>query len=240
MLNIMYIGGHEPSLDCPPETAKMSYFPQVPTGTAPENFDVAVFHHVDLFLSAQNQWDSLAKQYILLVDHQAEALLLSHRQNIGKPNIHLIPRNCGNVVFTITLDKIQKIISGLAGNDLDSLLEGNEKDWPDCAIADYLSIGPCVPARMVRKGNYKFMYTHGHPDLLFDLVSDPDELNNLATDQNYKKPIDDLKKQAMKDYDPDLLMLKVIESQQRRLFIKSVPGEMPSWDYIAYQGDEKR
>lgn len=113
MLNIMYIGGHEPSLDCPPETAKMSYFPQVPAGTAPENFDVAVFHHVDLFLSAQNQWDSLAKQYILLVDHQAEALLLSHRQNIGKPNIHMIPRNCGNVVFTITLDKIQKIISGL-------------------------------------------------------------------------------------------------------------------------------
>ena len=76
---------------------------------------------------------------------------------------------------------------------------------------------------MVRKGNYKFMYTHGHPDLLFDLVSDPDELNNLATDQNYKQLIDDLKKQAMKDYDPDLLMLKVIESQQRRLFLKSVP-----------------
>jgi choline-sulfatase len=134
----------------------------------------------------------------------------------------------------------EKIISGLAGNDLGSLIEGNEKDWPDCAIADYLSIGPCVPARMVRKGNYKFMYTHGHPDLLFDLVSDPDELNNLATDQNHKKTMDDLKKQAMKDYDPDLLMLKVIESQQRRLFIKSVPGEMPSWDHIAYQGDEKR
>ena len=75
---------------------------------------------------------------------------------------------------------------------------------------------------------------------MFDLVSDPDELNNLAEDQNHKKTMDDLKKQAMKDYDPGLLMLKVIESQQRRLFLKSVPGEMPSWDYIAYQGDEKR
>ena len=75
---------------------------------------------------------------------------------------------------------------------------------------------------------------------MFDLVSDPDELNNLATEQNHKKTIDDLKKQAMKDYDPDLLMLEVIESQQRRLFLKSVPGEMPSWDYVAYQGDEKR
>ena len=152
--------------------------------------------------------------------------------------VDLLPTQIG---IAGNLNKLpEKIISGLAGNDLGSLLEGNEKDWPDCAIADYLSIGPCVPARMVRKGNYKFMYTHGHPDLLFDLVSDPDELNNLATDQNYKQLIDDLKKQAMKDYDPDLLMLKVIESQQRRLFIKSVPGEMPSWDYIAYQGDEKR
>ena len=44
----------------------------------------------------------------------------------------------------------------------------------------------------------------------------------------------------MNNYDPESLMLDVIASQQRRLFIKSVPGEMPSWDYIAYQGDDKR
>ena len=30
-----------------------------------------------------------------------------------------------------------------AWKNLGALLEGNEKDWPDCAIADYLSIGPC-------------------------------------------------------------------------------------------------
>ena len=152
--------------------------------------------------------------------------------------VDLLPTQIG---FAGHLNKIpEQIISGFAGNDMWPLLENNEKNWSNCVVADYLSIGPCVPARMVRKGNYKFMYTHGHPDLLFDLVKDPDELNNLAMDKGYKEIIDDLRTHAMNNYAPDSLMSKVIESQQRRLFIKSVPGEMPSWDYVAYQGDDKR
>ncbi len=47
-------------------------------------------------------------------------------------------------------------------------------------FADYLAIGPCVPCRMVRKGNYKLMYTHGHDEQLFDLSRDPHEVNNIV------------------------------------------------------------
>ena len=59
-------------------------------------------------------------------------------------------------------------------------MNGSLDYWPDTAISDYLAIGPCVPCRMVRKGKFKFIYTHGHPALLFDLDADPKELNNLA------------------------------------------------------------
>ena len=43
-----------------------------------------------------------------------------------------------------------------------------------------------VPSRMMRKGDYKFIYTHGIIDQLYDIKKDPDELHNLIFDKNYK------------------------------------------------------
>lgn len=36
-----------------------------------------------------------------------------------------------------------------------------------------------LPSRMMKKGDYKFIYTHGIIDQLYNLKDDPDELNNL-------------------------------------------------------------
>lgn len=44
-----------------------------------------------------------------------------------------------------------------------------------------------VPSRMMRKGDYKFIYTHGIIDQLYNLKNDPDELNNLIFDKDYKE-----------------------------------------------------
>lgn len=43
-----------------------------------------------------------------------------------------------------------------------------------------------VPSRMMRKGDFKFIYTHGIIDQLYNLKDDPDELNNLIFDEQYK------------------------------------------------------
>jgi arylsulfatase A-like enzyme len=43
-----------------------------------------------------------------------------------------------------------------------------------------------VPSRMMRKGNYKFIYTHGIIDQLYNLEEDPNELNNLIFNEKYK------------------------------------------------------
>jgi len=137
-------------------------------------------------------------------------------------------------------DLPDELIAGLAGNSITALLDGEDRNWPDIAISDYLAIGPCVPCRMVRKGRYKYFFTYGQPDLLFDLVADPHELQNLATDPMHAKALDDLRGIALQGYDPEALMAEVIASQQRRRFIATTPGTTPPWDYVAYQGDAER
>jgi iduronate 2-sulfatase len=49
-----------------------------------------------------------------------------------------------------------------------------------------------VPSRMMRKGDFKFIYTHGIIDQLYNLKNDPDELNNLIFDKNYTKIYQDM------------------------------------------------
>ncbi len=126
------------------------------------------------------------------------------------------------------------------GNSLLDLMGGRSDGWPDVAICDYLAIGPCVPCRMVRKGRHKYIHTHGHPPLLFDLVNDPHELNDIAADPAYAEIVSALHDHAMTGWDPDDLTRDVLESQARRKLIKTVPGPSPRWDFIARTGDDNR
>ena len=57
-----------------------------------------------------------------------------------------------------------------------------------------------VPSRMMRKGDYKFIYTHGIIDQLYNIKEDPDELNNLIFDDNYKTIYEDMYFQTMVDW----------------------------------------
>ena len=135
---------------------------------------------------------------------------------------------------------LRPAIAELAGHSLMPLLTGNASIAADYVIADYLAIGPCVPCRMVKKGEYKYIFTHGHPDLLFNLEADPDERVNLAEYASNAPILAVLKKIGMDGYDPDMLMAKIVASQRRRSFIAKVPGKKPDWDYVAFQGDAER
>ena len=135
---------------------------------------------------------------------------------------------------------LRPAIADLAGHSLMPLLSGDASAAADCVIADYLAIGPCVPCRMVKKGAYKYIFTHGQPDLLFDLEADPDERVNLAEDASNAPIVAALKKIGMDGYDPDMLINEIVASQRRRSFIAKVPGKKPDWDYVAFQGDAER
>lgn len=126
------------------------------------------------------------------------------------------------------------------GNSLLPLLEGRGEEWKDTVVSDYLAIGPCVPCRMVRKGAYKLMYTHGHPHMLFDIENDPNEQNNLAGDPAYAQNLEDLLSIVLLNYDPEALVRDIMRSQQERIFISKSHNDLPTWAFLRRSGDENR
>ncbi|WP_282610556.1 choline-sulfatase [Pelagibius sp. Alg239-R121] len=128
----------------------------------------------------------------------------------------------------------------LDGNSVLPLARGAAEDWPDLAISDYLAIGPCVPCRMLRRGRYKYILTHGHPPMLFDLETDPLELNDVVGDPQLAGVVAELHRIATNGWEPDALTEKVLQSQRRRKLISEMPGDAPDWNYLARKGDDGR
>ena len=67
-----------------------------------------------------------------------------------------------------------------------------------------------VQNRMVRKDNYKLIYYHGYEAQLFDLDSDPDELNDLSNNNDYLDKKNELLELLLKDWDPEKIHKRMI------------------------------
>ncbi|KAA3622537.1 MAG: choline-sulfatase [Proteobacteria bacterium] len=128
--------------------------------------------------------------------------------------------------------------SEMDGVSLRPAIEGEALEHE--VVADYLAIGPCVPCRMIRKGNYKYLYTHGHDEQLFDLDDDPRETKNLADDSACQAVKQELKRALFARWNPEHVDGRVKASQRRRIAINRTPGDPPTWDFVYRKGDETR
>ncbi len=119
----------------------------------------------------------------------------------------------------------------LEGRSLLPHLQGRPSH--DEVVAEYLAEGAVGPIVMIRRGRHKFIHSLTEPDMLFDLVADPDEMRNLAEDPAAGEVLEQMRREAAERWDLPALRDEVLQSQRRRSFVNSAlaAGVRTPWDY---------
>jgi choline-sulfatase len=119
----------------------------------------------------------------------------------------------------------------LDGHSVIPLMEG-ERDPGRTVFSEIHSEGVNTTCFMARRGNYKYMYTHGYAPRLYNLAQDPKEWHDLAGDPDYEDVETELHDALMANFDPEQIEQDVQDSLARRRVIREamqVTGT--KWDY---------
>lgn len=85
--------------------------------------------------------------------------------------------------------------------------------WDDVAFSEYCSDQLCPEGgcyqRMIRRGEWKFVYYHEQPPQLFNLQEDPDELVDRADDPGCQKILQELQNEVLADWDAEAIKAKM-------------------------------
>jgi choline-sulfatase len=117
------------------------------------------------------------------------------------------------------------------GRSLMGLLDGTDAA-NRITFSEYHSQGSHAPCFMVREGNYKYVYIHGHPPQLFDLEQDPDEWQNLAGASDYAKVEQRLRGLILQRFDAQAIDAAVSASVCRRTLVgQAMALAGTRWDF---------
>jgi len=142
-----------------------------------------------------------------------------------------------------------------AGRSLLPLVEdANSEEWRDLAFSEYCtepndrahSDGEQIwQNRMVRDGDWKLIYFHGHgmPSQLFNLADDPGELNDLIDSPDCAEVALRLTELVLEGWDPEWVESEIREQSanlaitipwaERTKPVDTVRWELkPEWDYL--------
>ena len=127
------------------------------------------------------------------------------------------------------------LVEEIEGKSLWPIINGSLDDWQKPVFSENLAEGAIAPILMVKKGAFKFISSGVDPDQLFDLDQDPDELNNLAGNDQYKSVQEQMQALVTSKWNVQELKEKVELSQARRLFLRKALalGEVANWNYAA-------
>lgn len=160
---------------------------------------------------------------------------------IVEENVSLV--DLAPTIIAMANDGVLETVTPVEGADMTKLITGSDPSWSDVVISEYYDMGVCAPCRMVRKGSYKYIYTHGHPSMMFDLSSDPQERTNLSGKQEFQEIEEKLHTKLMDGWDPVGMQDRILDSQaSRKLIWEVVRGEQfrDNWSYEVRKGDKTR
>jgi choline-sulfatase len=90
-------------------------------------------------------------------------------------------------------------------------------DGTRAIFSEYHGMGSKTAAYMIRKGPHKLVYYADYPPQLFDLASDPEEVDDIAAQVNVRPVLEELKAELFRICDPDALNRRAKDDQARRL-----------------------
>ena len=125
------------------------------------------------------------------------------------------------------------------GHSLLSIMSG-QADWDNRVVSEYTGEGVNAPCRMVRRDDLKLIYTHGHPSMLFDLSSDPNEIENLIDHPDYAQDAARMHDELMENWNPEFIYQSCLDSQRQRQIIQKATDGEPSWAYCVRFDDDQR
>lgn len=114
------------------------------------------------------------------------------------------------------------------GKSLLGLAQDNPADWINETYSEYCtdgllawSGGRVLQSRMIRSGPWKFNYYHNCPHQLFNLETDPDEMNNLIDDPAHQDTVQRLKTKLLENWDPDQINEIIQAGNREKAILKS-------------------
>ena len=132
-------------------------------------------------------------------------------------------------------------IETLDGCDLTPAMTGSDSvDTERPIYAEYLAEATTAPIFMIRRGRYKYISSVADPALLFDIESDPNELNNLASQPERMDLVAQVQSEVHKKWDSDELtkIIKLSQSRRRLVISGYQHGEKPRWNHDENPGDQ--
>lgn len=156
--------------------------------------------------------------------------------------VDLLPTFCGIATSEVWECETEP----MEGEDLTQYF-GND-DHPEREIyAEYLAEATTAPIFMIRRGPYKYISCSTDPALLFDVVEDPNEMLNLASDPQFAEVVRQFEASIDSKWNETELTRDIVLSQKRRQRIRGsmtngTParwnhGEKPGEEVIWYRGE---
>ncbi|MBA1273622.1 choline-sulfatase [Stutzerimonas azotifigens] len=103
----------------------------------------------------------------------------------------------------------------------------------DEVFGEYMGEGTVAPLMMIRRGDWKFVYSELDPLMLFDLRNDPQELENLAGSAEHRQILEGFIEQARNRWNMSAIHQATLDSQRRRRLVGEAlrSGKLTSWDH---------